>query len=319
MDFIKYPSLTNVSREGLIDWCINYGFATDNVWYVTEKIHGANFAFYVDYNTQEVRCAKRTGFLNKLENFYNFSYVQGKYTNNVLALTKHLGKSVILYGELCGGWYDGRSTGQKVQKEVLYCPHNEFVVFDIVCGNELKSPIEVQELCWEFGLVPAPLISYGTLQEALVVDNAFPTLIPKRFGLPEFPDNICEGTVIKPWPIVRDMHGELVVFKNKNAKFSESSRTKKPYIVKELTPELQALLDKLIPEITVNRLNATISKVGNDPKQFGQVRGYFIQDIIQDSGAHEEYHALEGQQRKIIHNELDKLVLPMIRKGLGVE
>lgn len=317
MEFVKYPSLTNSYKQEWIDFCINYGFAKDHVWYVTEKIHGANFAAYVEAG--EVRYAKRTAFLSKLENFYNFTYIQGKYEQNLLDLGKHFGDlPVIVYGELCGGWYDGKSTGQKVQKDVNYCPHNEFIVFDIVVNGVALSPMEVQDTCWEFGLIPVPLLFSGSLEHALQYPNAFPTHVPRIFGLMEDMKNICEGVVIKPWPLVRDPYGNLIVFKNKNAKFAESVRTAKPVIAKELTPELQALFDELQPHITENRLNATISKVGNDPRFFAQVRGYFIQDILQDSGVKEKYNGLEQAQRKLIHSELDKIILPMVRKALGV-
>lgn len=319
MEFVKYPSLINSYQNSIVEYCVNFGYSTDSVWYVTEKIHGANFAFYVNPETEEIRCARRTSFLSKLENFYNFAYVQGKYQEGVLALAKHLGKPIKVYGELCGGFYDGKTQGMKVQREVQYCPHNEFIVFDIVVGNEVVSPTEVQMLCWEHGLIPAPLIFEGTLEEALKIDNAFNSLVgPRYFNLPEIADNICEGVVIKPWPLVRDIRGNLINFKNKNSKFSEKSHTKSPRIPKEITPELQELYGKLEPYITVNKLNAVISKVGNEPKFFAQVRGYFIQDIIEDSGISETYHALVGEQRKIILGELDKLILPMVRKALGV-
>jgi len=314
--FAKYPSLINSYHQDIIDYCINFGYAKDSIWYVTEKIHGANFAFYADEN--EIRCARRTGFLSKLENFYNFTYVLGKYQESVLKLQKHFGKPIIVYGELCGGFHDGKTNGQKVMKEVQYCPWNEFIVFDIIVDNEAVSPLEVQQLCWEFKLTPAPLIFEGRLEDALKVDNAFNSLVPKAFGLPDVADNICEGVVIKPWPLVRDMRGNLIVFKNKNDKFSEKQHTPKVKPVLEMTDKLTAIYDKLAPFITVNKLNATISKVGNDPSKFGQIRGFFVQDIIQDSGAYQEYHGLEGEERKIIHNELDKLVLPMVRRALGV-
>lgn len=318
MEFVKYPSLTNSYKQDFIDYCVNFGFDKECTWYVTEKVHGANFAFYVNPVLEEVRCAKRTSFLTKLEDFYNAGYVKGKYQESAISLGKHFGRPTVIYGELCGGYYDGKSTGMKVQKEVQYCPHNEFIVFDIVVDNEMLSPEEIQMLCWEHGLIPAPLIFQGSLQDALAVPNSYTSLVgPKYFGLPELEDNIAEGTVIKPWPIVRDIRGNLIMFRNKNDRFSEKKHTPK-VVPTEMTGDLLRIYNTMLNYVTENKLNAVISKVGKEPKFFPKIRGLFLQDILEDSGITEEWHGLEKAQNKRILSELDNIMLPLIRRGLGI-
>lgn len=81
-------------------------------WIATEKIDGSNFSVHSDGKI--VKFAKRTGFLKENEWFYNYQLIaldlskKAKKVFNLLNTpntTKVPLKYIVVYGELCGGWF----------------------------------------------------------------------------------------------------------------------------------------------------------------------------------------------------------------------
>ena len=80
-------------------------------WYVTEKIHGANFSFHV--GNGEVKAARRRAFLGENENFFNhldakFMKTQPEkmrkvYEDVMKRNSDKKIKQVTIWGELFGG------------------------------------------------------------------------------------------------------------------------------------------------------------------------------------------------------------------------
>lgn len=210
MKFIKFPSLNNVSSAMSVARVENAGLTAPNVqWMVTEKIHGANFGIYSD--GFEVKSAKRTGFVEDGENFFDSRRVVEDHKPLVLnlaqtiigslksAIRRTIGKDIlgkpyaIVYGELFGG---------SIQKNMPYQEKQDFCVFDFVIVLDDSNKDIVEEMfetgvisginhvedklilapsnkLFMFedmkrnGLLTAPLIKVGTFDECMAVCNDF--------------------------------------------------------------------------------------------------------------------------------------------------
>ena len=136
----KKKTSDDLLNDKSIDWC------------VTEKVHGANFSFHVDGDRLFIRCAKRTGFLQPKDDFFGYQSVMQKLSPNIQQAamgilnrdqlegdTTHKIQTIVFYGELFGGYYPGyhdnsgseESMDPPVQTGIWYCPHKEFILFDI--------------------------------------------------------------------------------------------------------------------------------------------------------------------------------------------
>lgn len=318
MAFKKYVSIENSYQKKTINKIVETGLSGGD-WVVTEKVHGANFGFRVEGS--DITMQKRTSDLKLTDKFYNSDSVYKKHSNNILSLgmyiqetknrhtrknypdeNQRLVKSVTFFGEIFGGRYphdDVKSVinQTKVQNGVWYSPTNEFYLFDIMVTfvdesyaylpyKEMMNYIETVLDNDPSFLVAQPLF-IGSFDEALKFTNEFNTTIPIALGLPEIEDNICEGTVIKPYANERFLgNGSRVILKNKNKTFAErSSRSKTPKIRVEevITPEMQADIDIVASFINANRLRNVLSKIGPvEAKDFSKIMKDFITDIKED-------------------------------------
>lgn len=327
LKFTKYPSITNSYQQKFLDMLQVRGL-TGGRWFVQEKIHGANLSLWTDHVTGDCRPAKRTSFINEADgDFFGVSRVLTLYAPQARLLAKHLGKTTVIFGEICGGHYEGQhEQGSIVQRGVQYCPKNDFLVFDIATIEEASGDLkylpfaEAMILACNFGLKVAPVLYSGTLEECLEYPNEFVTKVPELiFGLPSIEGNICEGVVIRP---EEDRYSSLtvassrVILKNKNSRFSENEGKPKKATVKEIPVEIQEALDELLVYLNDNRMDALKSKLGEAefiPKNFGNILGAFVSDawadIMEDdkcnlevlggSGkSHLKYFSLEASQRK---------------------
>ena len=125
MEFTKYPSIDTTTKP---KHSKNTKNTTSDKWVVTEKVHGSNFAIYLDLcridGEDWIKIAKRTGFLepeDKLQ-FPCDAWLDANRANlaltarNVLAyLAKDTADSsqsqivpgtyLVIFGEFYGGWY----------------------------------------------------------------------------------------------------------------------------------------------------------------------------------------------------------------------
>ena len=113
--FKKFNSLENSYRENFIHKIREQGYE-DEEYIITEKLHGANYSFTVVIENGllvSVNTAKRSGYINSDEKFYNHQPVYRKYVDKVsnlaLCLLKDNNMSgvVTVYGELYGGNVQG--------------------------------------------------------------------------------------------------------------------------------------------------------------------------------------------------------------------
>lgn len=319
MKFIKYRSIENNFCQEFIEEIINQGLA-DGEWVVQEKVHGANFSFWI--NQAEIQVANRTEFLTK----DNTSFYQGYRTvyQENLAKIKYLyeisgGNEVRVFGELFGGVYhhpevDKVPGASKIQSGIHYAPFNGFYAFDIVVDGKYLDVDEANKLFTKAGLFYAKTLYRGTFQECLKYPNDFQSNVAKWLGLPEIEGNVCEGGIIRP---VIDKYladkgevtGSRVIIKNKNAIWEERAKKEQREVV-ELTQQGQELFAELCTFVTTNRLENVISKIGEvSQKDFGKLMGLLNKDVL------DEFNKDYGPQ----FSELEKSEQKHIRKLLGSE
>lgn len=159
MQFKKYPRIQNHYNAKQLARLREA--ATEHGLIATEKIHGANFAVYVD-SQGEYKFARRNGFLREDEEFYNYAdaiaptLLHRLRDCGVELCDRHCVDHVIFYGELYGS---------RVQKEIWYCDGVKFDVFDIlvVRGDESRflgwsQQFGVKQACTAFRIPRVPVV-----------------------------------------------------------------------------------------------------------------------------------------------------------------
>lgn len=283
--FTKFPSLENTYRQKEIDKIIMMDIK--DKWVVTEKVHGANFSFWVYKDLKsgkiDIKCAKRSGWIEDGEKFFNYKLVLEKYRPMLEKLRDDQLDDFVMYGELFGG---------NTQSGMCYKIEQDFVAFDMRWINEdgsLSLPLsklKVLTLDEYYNIPVAPLIGvYDSFEEALSSEESFTSkLIREDFnGKEEHKE--AEGVVIEPDTAVYETNGSRVYFKKKTKRFLEKSG--KPTIKHKqptkLSPVVEEVLNRSLPYICENRFNAVTSKIGEvTVKDIGKVMGLMTQDIIVD-------------------------------------
>jgi len=348
LQFKEYSSIENVERTKEINTIIQQGHSAGE-WVVTEKVHGANFSFWLD--DIEMRCAKRTGWLNDESSFYNFQDVRNslaealrKMYNEIKNTTHPNLCGMTVYGELFGGHYPHKDVervymSKMVQKGVYYHPGNMFIAFDIVLHElvttdenaepEVKHVVMdhdfVYDACSAFGITHVPVLFRGTFEDCLKYPNEFQSVVPKLFGLPLLDDNIAEGVVLKPAQPKFYWGGGRVMLKNKNAKWSEKAKKQKQSrdvnsdnnFEFVLSDQAQALTDEILTFVTENRLHNVLSKMDQiTDRHFGMIVGNMNRDIIDEffKDFKEQFLVLEEKERKFITKRMGNEVMQLVRK-----
>lgn len=332
MEFKKYPNITNSYAESFISNCRRIVPPTE-VWVMTEKIHGSNFAFYTD--GQEVRLATRNAFLAETERFHGSDRIFDQYKQAVLDLHQSLAlpKPIAVYGELFGGSYPHPEVkaidGVKpVQKGVYYSPDYCFMAFDVAIfplppteegEGEAGEPTFLSwdlafTLCTKSGLPFTPALRQGTLDELLTcLDlNTFQTHIPNLLGLPPLlsktagSSNIAEGVVIRPMNDYRQRNRQRLMIKMKSEKFRE----KTPRSGGAPASTMEVAIDPA-PYVNEARLHALLSK--DSERTFthpGDVikalRDPFVMDIVEEL---DREHPLMASLNKFEKRALKKKIV----------
>jgi Rnl2 family RNA ligase len=345
MDFVKYSSIENSYRTKTINEIKENGLnGEDFEWVVTEKVHGSNISFWM--NPEGIKPAKRTSFLIPEDGkFFNYDSVMEIYMENFRTLylmakdmTDDLveqGKlevneetSVVLYGEIFGGYYDHLEVEKvadalKVQKGVQYCPHNDFYAFDLKINGHFLNYDLFREFMEATGFLYAKELHRGNFESCLSYPNEFQTTIPSMFGLPEIKDNVCEGIVIKPVYTSYFPNGSRVILKNKNEKFKEVSKkrkhNKKPKKKEDntLNEEQEKIFENIQEYITENRLKNVISHIGEiNNKMFGKLTGLFTKDVMDDfCKDNNSLEVIDKEDRKKIQKNVSNSCADLVRKN----
>lgn len=333
VEFKKYSSIENTYNKDFLERLREQGYSS-LTYVVQEKVHGANCCFVTD--GQAVEFAKRTGFMEAGEKFYNYEELFERYRERALLLFIKVRErysdteDILIYGEMFGGQYPHPEVKNDpkvmcIQKGVYYSPVHEFYGFDIYVrgegNNRYLTVDETNELFEATGFLYAKTLFKGNIDECLAYPNAFPSLISEWLGLPPIEDNICEGVVIRPVEAHYFGNGSRLLLKNKNSKFAEKKSVKKRqpalFVEPSYSQELTSLLPVVEDYVTENRLNNTISKIGDIsiPKDVGRLIGLMSKDVQEDflkehSGT---YSALEKSEQKILNRHVNKLVSELIK------
>lgn len=270
MDFTKYNSIENSYQSRFVEKSI-YNLDGYNDFIVQEKIHWANFAFYV--TADGIKCAKRTGFIWEDESFFDYKSVLEKYEYSCKALQKEIWRDIIIFGEIFGGW---------VQKEVWYKDSKDFYAFDIQIDWMYISTDEANKYFEKYNFLYAKTLMRWTLEECFTYDVNKNSVVAET-ELPKYLNwvNTMEGVVIRP-NITKffgnsTLDSSRIIFKKKTEWFSERKAPDKI----PSNPLKYSLYDEYI---TKPRLTGIISKYGEitDKKDLMKFWWYLVKDIIED-------------------------------------
>lgn len=304
-------------------------------WIATEKIDGSNFSVYSDGKT--VKFAKRTRFLKENEWFYNYQLISldlSKKAKKVFQLlnneemTKVPLKFIVIYGELCGGWFPSNDENwngpvpsrinekgvivvpleqRAVQEGVYYSDKIRLIVFDIAYIDQ-KDHFQYLEydtmvsICKEVSLFYTPALTRTSLQKLLDYSLDFDSTIPPMFDLPRIHNNTAEGIVVRPsfW------NGpDRLMLKRKNKRFHQFSGDFDLHAA-QTNPFFVATC-----MINQNRLNGAISKVGAKAE-----KSVILDELVQDVWASiwemgipvPDYEAVDAHIRKISAPIVDEFI-----------
>jgi len=298
MKFIKYSSIENATNKTIEMFKTKHPNVANGMFYLEEKIHGANFSVYV--SKDEIKFAKRTDFLSGTSSFFSFQRLKDKHNFKIIQDSNILKQDdvdyLIIYGELCGGSYPYMPVipnVSKVQKEIAYSNDIEFVVFDIVIvyksGNKLVLDYgNMERFCNVYELVYTPMLFEGTLDECLEWSSkhkADESEIYKLFNMPKLDiPNIREGHVIKPLFESFFKESRLGIFKDKNEKFKEQKNATNEKIVNSYSVEFNNKLNELESMICLNRFNNVVSKFGEYTiKDFRSLMTLLYEDVVEEA------------------------------------
>ena len=172
-------------------------FLSDNKWAFTEKIDGTNIR--VHWNGHEIAFGGRTDraqipahLVNKLsERFLNVETEE-------LFEQKFGEREVILFGE---------GYGNKIQNGGAYRSDVDFILFDVMIGDNYQSRESVEDIAKCFNLEIVPIIMYGSIQEAVDFVKTKPN---STIGTAKM-----EGVVGRPIVEMRDRCGKRIIIKIK--------------------------------------------------------------------------------------------------------
>lgn len=356
INHIKYCSIENHYRKEWIEKVretLKFFKKEDAKFVVSEKIHGANFQFYVteDQKTKEkiIKIGKRKSLVTPKDKFFTFGVNKIRKTcdKKVIQLYDLLKKQypkltqIILFGELYGGEYPGFEREAKpVQKYLYYCPEFDFYPFDLRIIEEgdddsrlkhKKKWLTYEEFAplmekIDFGLY-GKAIFRGTLEECLKFDIRFKTRIPKLKGLKDFEEyqgrklsQICEGVVIKPESDnFFTANGSRVIIKYKNSDFAEVEPKKKQKKQKK-SPKEPKKNDPKVDLIWEDyERYITPQRLGSVLSKLGEVTMKDFKTIMNDvyEDAKEEFEKDFKEWDKDLDDKLKKQLQTLVRKKIS--
>ena len=324
LKFKKFSSLENSYRENFIHKIREQGYEND-VYIITEKLHGANYSFtvvVVGGIAVSVIPAKRSGYINSDEKFYNHRPVYENYIHKVSNLASCLLKDnnmsngiVTVYGELYGG---------NIQGGMAYPLEQDFAGFDITVDGTPIDKRKAFSLMNEFEIPTVPVLGYAkSLSDALEWNESFITKKLRDGFDTENPQAEAEGVVIEPVTPHYLASGERVYLKKKTKRFLEKGKNKieKPKV--SLNEPLSKLLETSLEYINDNRFNAVVSKEGEvNIKMIGKIAGLMTQDIVVDIIKDENIENLESlgevsevkKFKQTLHGEVISFIRPLLLK-----
>lgn len=178
-------------------------FLKDNKWEFTEKIDGTNISIVwdghkVSYHGRTERAQIPTQLLDRLIELF------GGDVNEQIFEQNFGERQVILYGE---------GYGAKIQNGGNYKGTQDFILFDVMIGNNYQSRETVNDVAKMFNLEVVPIVLTGTIEEGINFVKGKPK---STIGTADM-----EGVVGRPQVELRDRCGNRAIVKIKVADFKE--------------------------------------------------------------------------------------------------
>ncbi len=318
-NFYSYNKINSTISEKLVNEINKV-----DKWYIFEKIHGANFSFCYSMSNNEIKLARRTGYLEPGEKFYSYEVILEETLpkiHNIINQVKEKSLSslqtIIIYGELFGGYFPNtKSKYSAIQKGVYYSPDIHFSAFDIFIvesdGSEYYLDISSSlEIFKNSGIMYCePIAILNSFEQVQNYPIGFNSFIPEKLGLQlELETNKAEGIVAKS--INTEPKGKRIVIKRKIPEFEETIKTQsknnKTNIQIISNGFINNIKDKVYPMITLNRLNNASSKIGEFTENKWKIYGLMVEDIIEELDLDIEDKDIIKSIRKWIFDEIKKM------------
>lgn len=319
MEFTKFPSLENTYHQKEIDKI--QSMMIKEKWVVTQKVHGANFSFWLTEehlsvegiglcSTINIKCAKRSGWVEEDEKFFNYRPVVEKYRDSLERLYYHLSSThgyneVVVYGELFGG---------NIQSGMCYPEQQDFIAFDLKCDGIARTKTTSFNILNGFNIPTTPIIGvYDSLENALIVNESFASLLMREGFSGDDKHKEAEGVVIEPNNPVFEPNGSRIYLKKKTKRFLEKGGNKIQKPKEELPSELEGILLQSFEYITKPRFEAVVSKIGEvNIKDIGKVMGLMTKDILEDM-VKDELETPENKKfMKLLQTQVQTFIRPIL-------
>ncbi len=311
-------------------------------WVVMEKIDGENAS--INITDETIRVGKRNSLLGEGEQFGKVLDFANTHRDSLFALFSNIKQhfsfnreqkvvAMTLYGESFGGIYKHKEVekvngAKKIQGRVQYCPHNDFLVFDmsVVVETEEKETIHIyvdqNRATVYLDIYKIPRIHQlfiGTFEQCLAYNETFITTIPSYYNLPTIEGNYSEGIVIKPLVEHRFGNGERVIFKKKSEAFAEKMKSRKVISDKEqkqYSKETVEAMANISQYVTENRLSNVMSHYGElTEKDFGMILKDMNEDVLKDfmKDNEELFNSLSKEDQKVVRKSANKEIADLMK------
>lgn len=295
MSFKRYNSIENSYQNKVIMKAISIFPELKTCKYVVqEKLDGANIQLYFEPN-KEMRVGKRSGFINKDDNFNNIWNVLLKYQdtlNKFQSVADETGDTFRLYGEI---------VGPSINRRVNYGEENTICFFDLEMNGFILTPENFEHMMKHMGIKEVvPVIGY--------FDDLFKALdVPVEFDSKyiNIPNNPSEGVVIRPYGENSNMgDGTRFILKKKSKAFAEKE-SKAHKTSEPPSNDVLRLQEEFKSYINNNRILSCFSKEGEikDIKELGKYIKLIQQDAQEDFLKDNELPAtLTEKELKLVFN-----------------
>ena len=309
-EFKKFPSLENTYQTKPIQIAEELGLDKQQ-YVVTEKVHGANFSFHISMDSNlnvDIKCAKRSGWIEDGEKFFNYKYVLEKYRNrleNTFDAMSDDCEELVIFGELHGG---------NIQSGMCYKDDQDFIAFDMKIDGVPVDKLSMFNVLQTYEIPCVPLLGkFDTLQEALNFNESFDSLLMRDGFNGEEKHKEAEGVVIEPVTPSWFPNGSRVYFKKKTKRFLEKGGNKIKKEPETLPKELESVLLTSFEYINEPRFQAVCSKIGEVTiKDIGKVMGLMTQDILLDMQKDEIDIPENKKFMKLLQTEVQTFIRPIL-------
>nr|WP_052478364.1 RNA ligase family protein [Kibdelosporangium sp. MJ126-NF4]CEL17909.1 hypothetical protein [Kibdelosporangium sp. MJ126-NF4]CTQ90867.1 hypothetical protein [Kibdelosporangium sp. MJ126-NF4] len=173
----------------------------------TEKVHGAQLV--IAFDGRDVSVGKRKAWLRGDEPFFGWQLLRSNLEQAVKVALARSGAAVRIYGELYGGCYPHPKVAPipgtaAVQTGIWYSPDIRFALFDVLIHDGPDDPgifqpyAHVAAIAADADLDVVPLLARDTRSALDALPVRFRSRVPHMHGLPELPNNLAEGVVLRP-------------------------------------------------------------------------------------------------------------------------